>query len=155
MATELRLVRTLRGFEASDDESREAMKALKLGAPFKCEVRIARDSGRIRWWWKLCDIIAENSEYWPTKEAASDSLKMGIGIFDTYIEKDQDRGVWIEKRKPGSIALSNKTMTEDKFRAFCIRAQNYVCTDMLVGANVDDLERELEAYLNPDGRRAA
>lgn len=46
-------------------------------------------------------------------------------------------------------------MTEDKFREFCVRAQNYVCTDMLVGANVDDLARELEQFLNTDSRRAA
>lgn len=155
MATELRLTRTLRGFEPSDDESREAMKAIKIGAAVKCEVRIARDSARLRWWWKLCEIISDNSEYWPTKETASDSLKMGIGIAETYIEKDPERGVWVEKRKPGSIALGNKAMTEDKFRAFCIRAQNYVCTDMLIGANVDDLVRELEAYLNPSSQRAA
>ena len=39
MATELRLTRTLRGFEPSDDDSREAMKAIKLGASVKCEER--------------------------------------------------------------------------------------------------------------------
>jgi len=46
MATELRLTRTLRGFEPSDDESREAIKALKLGASVKCEAGTCGERAR-------------------------------------------------------------------------------------------------------------
>lgn len=158
MAVEILLVRTLRGLEGADDDAREKLKAWKIGQPLKVNVVVPRDGdadlARLRWWWKLCEIVSDNSEYWPTKESASDSLKMGIGIFETFIEKNE-RGNWEEKRKPGSIALNSKAMAEDKFRAFCVSAQNYVCTDMLIGAHVEDLARELDRYLNPDSRRAA
>lgn len=153
MAVELLFKRTLRGLEPADAECTEALKLWKLGADIRGKFNVTRDLSRLRWWWKLCDIVADNSETWPTKEAVSDSLKMGIGIFEVFIEKNE-RGNWEEKRKPGSIAFDNKAMSEDKFRAFCIQAQNYVCTDML-GCDNGDLVRALDEFLNPDSRRAA
>lgn len=153
MAVELLFKRTLRGLEPANEDCNEGLKLWKLGATIKGEFKVARSNERLNWWWGLCTLIADNSETWPTKEAASDSLKMGIGIFETFIEKNE-RGVWEEKRKPGSIAFSNKAMSEDKFRAFCVQAQNYVCSDML-GCEGEDLARALEDYLNPDSRRAA
>lgn len=53
--------------------------------------------------------------------------------------------------KPGSIAFRN--MDEPTFRAFTIRAQNFVCG--MLGCDESDLASALEEYLNPDGRRAA
>lgn len=153
MAVEALFRRTLRGLEPANDDAVEALKLWKLGATIRGVFKVARSQERLNWWWKLCELIADNSDTWPTKEAASDSLKMGIGIFEVFIEKNE-RGNWEEKRKPGSIAFNAKDMTEDKFRAFCIKAQNYVCTDMLP-CESEDLTRVLEEYLNPNGRRAA
>lgn len=154
MAIELLFKRTLRGIEPANEDCAEALKLWKLGATIKGIFKVSRSNERLNWWWGLCTLIADNSETWDTKEQASDSLKLGIGITETFIERDHERGVWVEKRKPGSIAFGNKAMSEDKFRAFCLKAQNYVCTDMLL-CEGDDLARALEDYLNPDSRRAA
>ena len=153
MALELLFKRTLRGIEPANEECTEALKLWKLGATIKGVFKVSRSNERLNWWWALCTLIAENSDTWDTKEQASDSLKLGIGITETFIEKNE-RGNWEEKRKPGSIAFSNKAMDEAKFRAFCVQAQNYVCTDMLL-CEGDDLARALEDFLNPDSRRAA
>lgn len=154
MAVEINLVRTLRGLEPMDDEAREQMKIWKLGTIVTGEYRVQRRVERLRWWWKLCAIVAENSDVWPTREAVSDSLKAELGIFQTYYERNPDTGNWIEKRKPGSIALKN--MEEDEFRGFCVQAQNMVCQHFL-GCDNADLQSALEAYLNPyrNGRDAA
>ena len=151
MAVEALFKRTLRGLEPANDDAWNVLKLWKLGQEIRGEFKVARSNERLNWWWALCQLIAENSDTWATKEKASDSLKLGIGISDTFIEKNAD-GQWEEKLKPGSIAFGNKAMTEDRFRAFCVRAQNYVCTDML-GCEGEDLARALEDFLNPDSRR--
>ena len=116
MATELRLTRTLRGFEPSDDDSREAMKAIKLGASVKCEVRIARDNSRMRYFWGLVGVIVDNTDdeiFGGSKEACADSIKLAIGHVDQVQVYDEAKG-WRIERSPKSISFSK--LTEPEFQ---------------------------------------
>ncbi len=154
MPLEINLVRTWRGLEPVDDHERDKLMNWRIGQQIDGKYSVPRNPSRLRWWWKLCAIVSENHDMWPTREAVSDSLKAELGIFETYYERNA-RGVWEEKRKPGSIALKN--MEEDDFRRFCVQAHNVVSTTFL-GCGNEELEAALDAYLNPyenDGRAAA
>lgn len=149
MAVEILLARTLRGLEPVDDDAREQLKIWPLGKVVKGKYVVPRSLGRLKWYWKLCGLVADNTDIWPTKENVSDSLKMELGIFETYVVSTP-QGTWKEERKPGSIAFGN--MDEDEFRKFCVDAQNVICAKFLYCA-YDDLVSVLEDYLNPDSRR--
>lgn len=151
MATELRLVRTLRGFEPADDDSREAMKALKLGAPFKCEVRIARDNSRMRYFWGLVGVIVDNTDdaiFGGSKDACADSIKLAIGHVDMVQVYDGEK--WHITRTPKSISFAK--MDEPEFQAFIKRAEAYACSVLCVSN--DQLADALTDYLAPGMRRA-
>jgi len=149
MAIEVKFQRTLRGLEPADDESREALKLWKLGATIKGVFKVSRSNGRNDWYWKLCEIVLENSERFGSKEEVSDTIKLGCGVVKTV--QRYEHGEWTIERSPGSIAFRN--MDEPTFRAFTIRAQNFVCS--MLGCESEQLAEALEDYLNPDSRRAA
>lgn len=150
MATELRLTRTLRGFEPSDDDSREAMKAIKLGASVKCEVRIARDNSRMRYFWGLVGVIVDNTDdeiFGGSKDACADSIKLAIGHVDqvqVYNGKE-----WHITRMPRSISFSK--LTEPEFQDFIKRAEAYACSVLCV--TDDQLADALTEYIAPGFKR--
>ena len=148
MATELRLVRTLRGFEAADDESREAMKALKIGAEMKCEVRVARDGARLRYFFGLCKIILDNTGTFENVDAVKESIKLGIGWVNQVQVYDEEKG-WRIERTPKSISFAK--MDEIEFREFVKQAENYVC--MALGVTSDQLADALTDYIAPQLHR--
>lgn len=149
MAVEALFRRTLRGLEPANDEATEVLKLWKLGAHIKGVFKVARSNPRNDWYWKLCEIVHENSERFGSKDEVSDTIKLGCGVVKTT--QVYEHGEWRIERKPGSIAFRN--MDEPTFRAFTIRAQNFVCG--MLGCDESDLASALEEYLNPDGRRAA
>ncbi len=152
MATELRLTRTLRGFEPSDDESREAIKALKLGASVKCEVRIARDNSRMRYFWGLVGVIVDNTDdeiFGGSKEACADSIKLAVGHVDMVQVYDGEK--WRITRTPRSISFAR--MEEPEFQDFIKRAEAYACSVLSVTS--DQLADALTEYIAPNFRRSA
>lgn len=148
MATELRLVRTLRGFEAADDESREAMKAIKIGSEMKCEVRVARDGARLRYFFGLCKIILDNTGTFENVDAVKESIKLGIGWVNQVQVYDEEKG-WRIERTPKSISFAK--MDEIEFREFVKQAENYVC--MALGVTSDQLADALTDYIAPGFNR--
>ena len=149
MAVEILLRRTLRGLDAADDDAREKLKAWKIGQPLKCEVRLARDSSRHRYFYGLVSIILENSEGFDSKEAVVTSIKFGIG----HIEEARVKlaGEWVRVQTPKSISFAK--MDEPSFQDFIKRAEAYVCSVLSVTS--DDLADALTDYLAPGLRRSA
>lgn len=148
MATELRLTRTLRGFEPTDDESREAIKAIKMGAEMKCEVRVSRDGARHRYFFGLCKIILDNTGTFENVEAVKESIKLGIGWVNQVQVYDEEKG-WRIERTPKSISFAK--MDEIEFREFVKQAEHYVC--MALGVTSDQLADALTDYIAPGFNR--
>lgn len=150
MAVEILLTRTLRGLEPANEDAREKLKAWKLGQPLKCEVRIARDSSRMRYYWGLIDIILQNTDnLFLSKDEVSDSVKLGIG----HVEQVQvyDGKAWHITRTPKSISFAK--LSEPEFQDFIKRAEAYVCSVLSVTS--DQLADALTDYLAPQLRRHA
>lgn len=148
MATELRLTRTLRGFEPTDDESREAIKAIKMGAEMKCEVRVSRDGARLRYFFGLCKIVLDNTGEFENVGAVKESIKLGIGWVNQVQVYDEEKG-WRIERTPKSISFAK--MDEIEFREFVKQAEHYVC--MALGVTSDQLADALTDYIAPGFNR--
>jgi len=148
MATELRLTRTLRGFEPTDDESREAIKAIKMGAEMKCEVRVARDGARHRYFFGLCKIVLDNTGTFENTDAVKESIKLGISWVNQVQVYDEEKG-WRIERTPKSISFAK--MDEIEFREFVKQAEHYVC--MALGVTSDQLSDALTDYIAPGFNR--
>jgi predicted transposase YbfD/YdcC len=148
MATELRITRTLRGFEPTDDESREAIKAIKIGAEMKCEVRVSRDGARLRYFFGLCKIVLDNSGEFENVDAVKESIKLGINWVNQVQVYDEEKG-WRIERTPKSISFAK--MDEVEFLAFVKQAEYYVC--MVLGVTSDQLADALTDYIAPGMRR--
>ena len=148
MATELRLTRTLRGFEPTDDESREAIKAIKMGAEMKCEVRVSRDGARLRYFFGLCKIVLDNTGEFENVDAVKESIKLGIGWVNQVQVYDEEKG-WRIERTPKSISFAK--MDEIEFREFVKQAEHYVC--MALGVTSDQLADALTDYIAPGFNR--
>jgi len=148
MATELRLTRTLRGFEPTDDESREAIKAIKMGAEMKCEVRVSRDGARHRYFFGLCKIVLDNTGEFENVDAVKESIKLGIGWVNQVQVYDEEKG-WRIERTPKSISFAK--MDEIEFREFVKQAEHYVC--MALGVTSDQLADALTDYIAPGFNR--
>jgi len=149
MSVELFFKRTLRGLEPANEATADAMKLWKIGALIKGKFNITRSNKRNDWYWKLCEIVADNSARFTSKEEVSDTIKLGCGV--VRITQVYEHGEWRIERAPGSIAFRN--MDEPTFREFCNRAQAFVCS--MLDVSNDQLMEALEGYLNPDSRRAA
>jgi predicted transposase YbfD/YdcC len=148
MATELRLTRTLRGFEPTDDESREAIKAIKMGAEMKCEVRVSRDGARLRYFFGLCKIVLDNTGEFENVDAVKESIKLGIGWVNQVQVYDEEKG-WRIERTPKSISFAK--MDEIEFREFVKQAEHYVC--MALGVTSEQLADALTDYIAPGFNR--
>jgi hypothetical protein len=149
MAVEALFRRTLRGLEPANPEASEVLKLWKLGAHIKGVFKVTRSNARNDWYWKLCEIVHENSDRFGSKDEVSDTIKLGCGVVKTV--QRYEHGEWTIERSPGSVAFRN--MDEPTFRAFTIRAQAFVCS--MLGCESEQLAEALEDYLNPDSRRAA
>ena len=121
MATEIFLTRTLSGqLQPADAESQEAIYELPLNKAIKAVVSLPRNYKRLKWWWKLCQIVADNSERYTSQNAVSDMLKLKCGHFDTIVVPGREKGTWTQQYVPRSISFGS--MDEPAFKALCNKA---------------------------------
>lgn len=150
MATEIYFTRDIAGkLLPADAESQAAIFEMKVGKTYRAEVVLPRNYDRLKWWWKLCEIIRDNGEHWPSKDAASDMLKLKCGRFTTVVVPGKKRGEWVTQYTPASIAFSS--MKEVDFKALCNDAVR-VASEVL-SCESEQLHEALDGFFS--GKRAA
>lgn len=143
MATTLYLTRTIGGqLKPADAESQEALYEMPFDRAIKATLSLPRNYKRLKWWWKLCEIISENGEHWPSKDAASDMLKLKCGLFRIVIVPGKEPGEWVQQYQAGSIAFGS--MEEPDFKALCNKAVQ-VASEVLA-CQSDDLWEALNEF---------
>lgn len=143
MATEIHFTRDIAGnIRPADDESRQAVMEMKPGAVYRATVVLPRNYKRLQWWWKLCGIVADNSERYPSAKSVSDMLKLKCGHFETVVVPGKQAGDWVTQYVPGSIAFGS--MTEPDFAALCSRAVE-ICAQVLACRD-DDIREALAEF---------
>ena len=150
MALSISLVRDIAGnLKPADAESEAAIRELKIGTEYRADFVIPRNGQRLKWWWKLCSIVSDNSEHYPSDKSVSDMLKLKCGHFETIVVPGKQKGVWVTQYVPSSIALAS--MEEPDFKVLCNRAVQ-VCAEVLACTS-DSLHDALNEFFA--GKRAA
>lgn len=137
-----------------DDADRELVSRLREGEPVRVEIKARRNVKRHRLYWRLMQILFENTDAWPSAESASDSIKIAVG----HVEQIADAITGEIHLRPKSISFER--MEESEFCRFLDRVI-YVITDRLIpGLDAGDLRRKIEEVIDrPEraslGRRVA
>ncbi|MEL7453814.1 MAG: hypothetical protein AAGJ50_10640 [Pseudomonadota bacterium] len=151
MATEIFISRSLDGsLRPVDPEGHAAILEMPLGQTLKAVVTLPRNYKRLKWWWKLCSIVAENSQHYESREAVSDMLKLKCGHFRTVIVPGKRPGEWVQQYTPKSIAFSK--LDEPTFKELCNKAVS-ICAALVLECREADLHDAVDAFFA--GRRAA
>lgn len=133
----------------ADDESKAAIMDLKPGKIYRADVVMARNYNRLKWWWKLCAIVEENSEHYASQKAVSDMLKLKCGHFETIVVPGKTQGEWVTQYVPGSIAFAS--MKEPDFKALCNKAV-HVCASVL-SVQSEQLHEALDQFFAPKSHK--
>jgi len=151
MATEIHLTRTLDGrLIAADAESQEAIWELPLNRAIKAVVSLPRNYKRLKWWWKLCEVVSENSEHYPSRESVSDMLKLKTGHFTTIVVPGKRPGEWVTQYVPKSISFGK--LDEPAFSQLCNKAVD-ICARFVLGCESQELDDAVSAFF--EGKKAA
>lgn len=149
MAFDLHIMRDVAGnLKPATPEAQAAVYEMKIGKTYTAEVRLKRNLHRLNWWWKLCNIVADNSERYPTKDHVSDMLKLKCGHFRTVVVPGKEDGEWVQQYTPKSINF--KSMEEPDFKKLCDAAVR-ISAEVLA-CQSDELEMALNEFFE---RKAA
>lgn len=150
MPVPIAFIRDIAGnLKAADPESEAAIRELRIGVTYRADVVMPRNYKRLQWWWKLCSIVSDNSEHYPSQKSVSDMLKLKCGHFETIVVPGKQEGEWVTQYIPGSIAFAS--MSEPKFVALCSKAVQ-VCSQVLA-CRSEDLKLALHEFFA--GKKAA
>lgn len=150
MPTPIAFIRDIAGnLKPADPESEAAIRELKIGVTYRADVVLPRNYKRLKWWWKLCSIVSENSEHYPSQKSVSDMLKLKCGHFETIVVPGKTQGEWVTQYVPGSIAFAS--MSEPDFARLCSDAVQ-VCAQVL-SCTSEQLREALHDFFS--GRQAA
>lgn len=126
--------RTASGLIPADDESRELLRSIKLGATVSLELSRPRNIRFHRLYWGLCSTIA--SAIGAQSENVSDVIKLRSGHF-TVVQTKTER-----LRLPKSISFAK--MDQAEFKAFFEQACRVVCEEFLPHMKPGELTKQIE-----------
>lgn len=135
------LKRTLAGFIPADQEAADAMKGYKLGEVFRGKIVKPREHKNNRRWWKLCELIRDNTEGYASKEQVSDHIKILCGHTTTVHSKTTGEMYHL----PNSISFS--ALDEIEFNEVWKRAIRAVDEHIIPGIGEDQIKYEVEKLI--------
>jgi|SRR5689334_11945381 hypothetical protein len=138
---EMHLKRTLNGFAPADQESADAMKGYRIGDTYRAKVVKPREHKNNARWWKLCEIIRDNTEGYASKEQVSDHIKILCGHTTTVASRATGEMYHL----PNSISFS--ALDEIEFQEVWRRAIRAVDEHILPGVGEQEIQYEIERIL--------
>lgn len=139
--------------EPVDDVGFETLAKIPEGREIVSDVKMARNPRQLRLFWKLMDILADNVEGIPHKDAAADLVKIATHEVTILIAPDTGEVSYV----PRSIAF--ESMSQERFNRFLERAL-FVITTRWISTSSEELRAEVFATIDGDqsaslGRRVA
>ena len=120
-----------------DDADRQLIARMKEGEPFRIETKAKRHVKRHRLYWKLMQILHDNTDQWPSAESASDSIKIAVG----HVDQIADALTGEIHLRPKSIAFEK--MDEAEFIRFFDRVVWVITARMIPNMDAETLRREV------------
>lgn len=128
----------------TDRVSQEKLRKLPEGRMVLCRTHTPRNGKHHRLLWAVAQLIAENSEQWPTAELVVKQFKYGTGHVEE-VRFMMPGGVWITQVSPASIAY--EAMSQDDFSEWFEKAMDFLRIEMIPGLNRPDLEAAVNEAL--------
>jgi hypothetical protein len=120
-----------------DEAGFKVLGRIKQGDAVWVDVTRPRNLRQFQLYWALMQIVADNSDYYDSKEQVSDMMKVATGHTSTFI--DHHGQIWHELK---SISFDN--MDQDTFNAYFDRCIDIIVRRFLPNLPEGDLRREVE-----------
>jgi hypothetical protein len=131
------------------DEAWDALCKLSEGQMVSVEVKASRNIQRLRLAWALAGAVFENTDYFPSRDAAMDAIKLGTGHCETWI----DPATGEVKQRPMSIAFEK--LEEIDFAQFVDRAVTLITVRWFQGMPAPELLERVNQILDGSQARQA
>lgn len=131
----------------ANDVAEAAFASLKEGHEYLGDFHGARSLDQLRLWWRLCGILVEHGIF-PSKEAASDIIKIACGHVDMRIVPDTGEVSWL----PKSIAF--ESLAQHEFNEIINAAIDTILSRWCQGWDRDALRAEVFDAIDPPEKRA-
>ena len=139
---ELMLKRGLKGLEAADEESSEALRRIKIGSMVLCDVRRPRNLPQHKKFRALLNTVWQACGQWDTVEELHDEIKFLTGWVDRRRVVDHSTGeVLGEIVKPKSTSFSE--MEQADFDQYMESAIRVICEKIVPGIDDAALREEV------------
>ena len=135
------LTRTLNGWAPADDAAREVARKFTVGQTYRAEIVRPRDLRTLKLWWVLCQMIADNTDTFKSKEQVSDYLKIRAGHATVIVAKSTGEMYSV----PDSISFDAMDQTE--FQELWKRAIDVVLQDILPGVDAAEVDAEIQRLM--------
>ena len=133
--------RELNALRPVGEEAEAGLSKIPAGDVVMVEIKRPRNMGHHRKWHALLDLVFDNQERYPNKEALSAAIKCGVGHCDVYPMANGEGMVMV----PKSTAFT--AMEQGDFEAFYDRAVNLIISKIIPGLTRESLLDEVEAIL--------
>lgn len=131
--------RTVSGLQPLDDQATEELRRVPFGKPVYVEIKAARNPRQHRLLFALLKAVTDNTELFPSIDAALIAMKIGTGLVDMSVVDGQTVIV------PKSISFAN--MPQGDFATWFDQAIQLVSERWLKVAP-ETLRREIEEMVS-------
>lgn len=127
-----------------NDAALDMLRGFSSGDLFTGSFHRKRSLRQLRLWWGLMSILVDH-QIFPTKEAASDAVKVSCGHVDTLILPGSGQAFFV----PRSIAF--ESLAQAKFNPIFQAALDQICARWIKTGS-KDLRREVYAAIDGPAR---
>jgi hypothetical protein len=134
-----------------NEEAEDMLLSIKHGSDVLGEFKGARNLKQLHMYWALMRVLVDHDVF-PSKDAASDMVKIACGHVDIRIVPDTGEAIMV----PKSIAF--QSMTQVDFRTFLDTAIKQITSRWMIETDDNELLAEVYAIIDPPtaiGKRVA
>lgn len=132
------LVRTLAGWSPADDEAVRISRRWSVGETTTVDLKKSRNYKSLKRYWKLCEVVFNNSQQFKSKEQVHQFLKIKAGHATQIVAKSTGEVFYL------ADSIDYDTIDDEvQFQEIWRRVVDVVCEDILPGISRDELEYEV------------
>jgi hypothetical protein len=129
------LIRTSAGFAPDDEAARRLMRRIPKGTSVEVSLTQPRSAPQLRFYWRLCEVVAMNHEQLASKNEVDQLLRILSGHVDIAVLGDE------VYKLPRRIAFAK--LGQAKWAEYLEAAKRAVAEHLLPGVSLPELEDEV------------
>ena len=130
----------------ANEQSAEELEKVTTKQWVKVKITEPRNWLLTRKWFALLHVVFPHQDTWPTFESFRKAITVALGFGQVITAKNGDKYM-----EADSVAIDK--MDEDTFQALYKRTELLILEKILPGVNREDLDREVEEFMNKSEKR--